>query len=64
MSSGQFEIRNGFIFTDLNKYNFEYTVEENGKPVLNKNLPSLNVVPGQSTAVAIDLSSLDHQAKL
>jgi beta-galactosidase len=58
MSSGQFEIRNGFIFTDLNNYNFEFTVEENGKPVLKKDLAVLNVAPGQSAAVAIDLSSL------
>ena len=58
ISSGQFEIRNGFIFTDLNKYSFEYTVEENGKPVLKKDLPVLNVAPGQTTVAAIDLSSL------
>ena len=38
MSAGQFEIKNGFIFTDLNKYNFEYTVEENGKPVLEQGI--------------------------
>ncbi len=62
MLSGQFEIRNGFIFTDLNKFNFEYTVEENGTPVLKKELTTLNVAPGQSSAVAIDLSSLEIRA--
>jgi len=58
LSSGQFEIRNGFIFTDLNKYNFEYTVEENGNPVLKKDLPEMNVAPGLSTFVTIDVAGL------
>jgi beta-galactosidase len=58
MTSLQFEIRNGFIFTDLNKYNFEYTVEENGTQVLKKTLPAMNVAPGQSAAITLDLSTL------
>ncbi len=32
-ASGQFEIKNGFIFTDLDKFDFDYTIEENGIPV-------------------------------
>lgn len=58
ITAGKFEIKNGFIFTDLNKFSLEYTVEENGKPVLKKELPAMNVAPGQSAVIALDLSTL------
>jgi beta-galactosidase len=58
LMDGQFEIRNNFIFTALDKYNFDYSIEENGVLILNKNLPAFNLIPGASEPVSIDLSDL------
>lgn len=52
------EIKNGFAFTNLDKYNFEFTVEENGLPVLKKSLPAISLTPGETTLITPDLTEL------
>jgi beta-galactosidase len=52
------EIKNGFAFINLDKFNFEYTVEENGLPVLKKSLPGISLAPGETTLVTPDLTEL------
>ncbi len=51
-AAGRFEVSNGFIFTGTGNYDFEYTVEENGIPVLDGILTSLNVVGDAAPQVA------------
>ncbi|MDR0976483.1 MAG: DUF4981 domain-containing protein [Prevotellaceae bacterium] len=42
------KIHNDFAFTNLNKYDFYYTVSHNGKEVGRHRLDNINVPPGQS----------------
>lgn len=42
IASGKFLIRNNFKFTNLGKYDFEYTIEENGIPILIETISSLH----------------------
>ncbi len=58
LASGKFEIRNGFIFTDLNKYDFEFSIEENGLQIRSGKIPSISAQPGESKVIAIDYSDL------
>jgi beta-galactosidase len=58
MEEGLFQISNGFIFTNLNRYDVDYTVEENGNPILNKTIPSINLAPGATQQVTVDLADL------
>jgi beta-galactosidase len=62
LMSGQFEVRNNFIFTNLDKFDFDYAIEENGIPVLNEKLPVIHLEPGASLSVSIDLSGFTFKA--
>jgi beta-galactosidase len=53
IKTGRIEIRNGFIFTNLDQYNFRYSIEENGIPVKEGNLPTLALLPGESKVITI-----------
>jgi beta-galactosidase len=54
MDAGKIEIKNGFIFTDLDQYDFEYIIEENGVEVKSGKLPGVSVQPGQTAMVTIN----------
>lgn len=58
LASGKIEIKNGFVFTDLNKYDFEFIIEENGKPVKTGKIGELSARPGESRLVTIDYKDL------
>jgi beta-galactosidase len=57
-AAGTFEVKNGFIFTDLNKYDFEYSIEENGIQVKSGKIPAIVAQPTESKIIAIDYSDL------
>jgi len=59
LASGKFEIRNGFFFTDLNNYDFDFTIEENGISVKTVNLPAVSAAPGETSVITIALSDLN-----
>ncbi|NOX89190.1 MAG: DUF4981 domain-containing protein, partial [Calditrichaeota bacterium] len=54
-SPNRIKIKNKFAFTNLNKFNIEYTVEANGKEVFRRRLPGLNVAPGEEETVELQL---------
>jgi beta-galactosidase len=58
LATGQFEIRNDFKFINLSKFNFDYTIEENGVPVLTRDMPAISLAPGESLPVEVDLSEV------
>jgi beta-galactosidase len=58
LASGLFEIKNGFIFTDLNNYDFNFTIEENGMPVKSGVIPAISAAPGEVKVISISLNDL------
>lgn len=58
-SEGKFQINNGFGFTNLDKFDFTYTIEENGVPVRTEKLAAVAAQPGESKIITIDLSNLN-----
>ncbi|MBN1144525.1 MAG: DUF4981 domain-containing protein [Bacteroidales bacterium] len=61
LPAGKFEIKNGFIFTNLDEFDFEYTIEENGAPLKTEKLPGITALPGESKVVAIDFGNLEYK---
>ncbi len=55
LSSNQIKIHNKFIFTDLNHFQIDYFVQENGQEIFRKSLPPLSLAPGRSTIVELTL---------
>jgi beta-galactosidase len=53
LNAGQFEIRNGYIFTNLNNYDFTYRIEENGVPVKTGAINLQSVLPGEKQIVSV-----------
>ena len=49
------------IFTNLEKFDFEYSIEENGVPVKTEKLAGINGLPGESKVVTIDFSKLEYK---
>ena len=60
-SKGQFRITNRFYFTNSDKYNIQYTVMANGKPLSNGRLP-LKLAPQASETVTVPVLNLKPQA--
>jgi beta-galactosidase len=58
-ASGLFEIYNGFIFSNLNRYDFEYTIEANGIPVQTKSIPPIACNPGETRMISVDYKNID-----
>jgi beta-galactosidase len=54
-ASGKFGIRNGYIFTNLENYDVDYTIEENGKPVKTEKLPQVAGGPGTFSIISVNL---------
>ncbi|NND34786.1 MAG: DUF4981 domain-containing protein, partial [Saprospiraceae bacterium] len=60
-NSGKITITNNYHFTNLSEYNFSWQVLENGNPLTQGHLPELNIAPGESREVQIDLPSLVNE---
>lgn len=58
LTQGTIEIKNGFIFTNLNKYDFSYVVEENGAPVSTQSIAPVNLEPGKTQLISINVASI------
>jgi beta-galactosidase len=59
LDSMKFEISNGFIFTDMNGYDFSYSVEEDGIQKLEGHITPFSLLPGQKKVVSIPVNDLD-----
>jgi beta-galactosidase len=58
LSEGKFEIKNSFIFTNLDKYDFKYNIEENGLSVKTGDIPPVSLVPDESRIISIPMNDL------
>lgn len=56
--SGLYGIRNGYAFINLDRFDFDYTIEENGKPVKTVKLPGLDAGPGNTQFITINLKDI------
>ncbi|HJZ38760.1 MAG TPA: glycoside hydrolase family 2 TIM barrel-domain containing protein [Bacteroidales bacterium] len=57
-AAGKFGIRNGYVFTGLDNYDFEYTIEENGIPVKTAGLSRIEADPGNTQLVTVNLGEI------
>lgn len=55
VKNGKITIHNGFFFTNLNKYEFSYTIRNHGKAVSTENF-NIDCAPGDS--ISVDLKNL------
>lgn len=60
-SPNQVEIKNKFSFLNLNKFRFEYFVQRSGKKIFHHTLPEINLEPGQSKVLALQLPQIIPQ---
>ncbi|MBP1613448.1 MAG: lacZ 1 [Bacteroidetes bacterium] len=51
-SKGTIDVHNGFFFTNLDKYDFHYTIRTSGKEVFSDKL-TVNVAPGETTTIQL-----------
>ncbi|MDM7925956.1 MAG: glycoside hydrolase family 2 TIM barrel-domain containing protein [bacterium] len=58
LASGRITVTNEFRFTNLKKYALSYEITADGKAVGGGAWPSLDIPPGESRRVAVDLKSL------
>ncbi len=55
MSKGKFYIINKYDFINLNEFEFSYIIRENGQLVREFELPKMNIVPGDTMTVQLNL---------
>ena len=55
VETSELEVKNGFFFTDLNKYRFVYSLKNNGK-LIKQGAFSLDLAPQQTKKVKFDLT--------
>lgn len=53
VESGSVEIRNGYYFTDLNKFRLNWQILKDGTPVENGTIETINLAPGEKTTISI-----------
>lgn len=53
VESGSVEIRNGYYFTDLNKFRLNWQVLKDGRAVENGTIESIDLAPGEKTTISI-----------
>ncbi len=58
ISEGRIKIINKFCFTNLSKYAFGYEITANGKVLKSGKIPTLDVAPGETKTVNIDLKGI------
>ena len=58
LSSGEFEIKNMYDFTNLNTLEFSWKLLENGVEVAERILPVIDVAPYQTTKIKMNLPTL------
>ena len=59
LGAGKIRITNRYFFTDLNEYDFKYTVTANGKVIGKGNIP-LSLAPQQSAEVTLKLPNINR----
>lgn len=62
LKSGRLEVLNKYRFTNLSAFDFSYRIEADGRLVKSGSLPALDVRPGQTKTVQMDLRSVKVKA--
>ena len=62
LKNGEIEIKNIYDFTNLNEFDFEWKLLENGVEISKGNMPQLNIAPYTSKKVSIDLPALENSS--
>ncbi len=60
--AGNFEIKNGYYFTNLDKFNFRWEVKGNGKTVLSGEILRPDVAPGGQLTFNVDYSKFKRES--
>ncbi|WP_462248482.1 beta-galactosidase, LacZ type [Ekhidna sp.] len=63
LSSSQLTVYNGYDFIDLNAFNFNWTLVENGKPKANGEITDFNLTPRTEKTVKIVLPELNSSSE-
>jgi beta-galactosidase len=58
IKTGKFEIFNNYDFTDINQYEIQWNILENGKPVANGNVGNQQIPPHKSKAITVNYPTL------
>ncbi len=58
IKTGKFEILNNYDFTDVNQYEIQWSILENGKSVANGNVANQQIPPHKSKAVTVNYPTL------
>ncbi|WP_242084431.1 glycoside hydrolase family 2 TIM barrel-domain containing protein [Aestuariivivens sediminis] len=62
LENAEVNIVNKYDFTNLNTFDFKWTLLENGNPMASGNLPEIDVVPYQSKTLKLDLPEISETA--
>ncbi len=57
--NGTLTVKNEYFFTNLDRFEFSWQLDKDGESVAKGNIGTLNVAPGDSTEVKIDLPKLN-----
>lgn len=57
-AAGKFGISNGYVFTGLENFDFDYTIEENGIAVKTAKLSSIEAGPGNMQPLTVNLGEI------
>ena len=60
LSKGEINIKNIYDFTNLNEFNFNWKLLENGNEIASGSLPTLDIAPYESKVIEIDLPELEN----
>ena len=61
LKQGKIDIKNMHDFTNLNEYDFSWTLLENGLEIASGNIEDLDIAPYQSKTVTISLPSIENK---
>ncbi len=62
LEQGTIEIDNKFLFTNLNEFQAEWSLQKNGKVIETKQLEDLSIAPGESKEVTIPFEKSEFEA--
>jgi len=58
LNRGLIEIKNDFVFTSLDKFNFSFAIEENGKEIKSQSVEKVNAAPQQTQVISISYADI------
>ncbi|CQR47249.1 Beta-galactosidase [Paraliobacillus sp. PM-2] len=62
LDQGTVEIKNDYLFTNLNEFNAEWSLQKDGKVVETKQLSNMDIAPGESEVVTIPFNQNEFES--